>query len=40
MKNIFITVGNKISQQNRIPYWEEIACEMKEEIEENESMKR
>ncbi|KAG6794932.1 hypothetical protein HZU73_09382 [Apis mellifera caucasica] len=39
MKNIFITVGNKISQQNRIPYWEEIVCEMKEEIEENESMK-
>lgn len=39
MKNIFIIVGNKISQQNRIPYWDEM-YEMKEETEENESMKR
>ncbi|XP_031365737.1 uncharacterized protein LOC116185473 isoform X1 [Apis dorsata] len=38
MKNIFIIVGNKISQQNRIPYWDEM-YEMKEETEENESMK-
>lgn len=38
MKNIFIVVGNKISQQNRIPYWEEIVYEMKEEMKENESM--